>query len=208
MLFLNKEQKKFNNNKASLNLAKQKLSENQNKLNLVKQKLNKNKNSNIITFIHNRNTEFFTMKYEDGNTILHISILEEYPNEIINAIIDKYPDIVKIRNNLNYLPIELALKQKLSIETLDLLIKNNKNETNIKDYIKYAILEKSNFIIIKHFIDMYPGNKQSLRNELIRIASNSCKLDNITKIFEKIEHGNTNGEYLTNCIDKRVYNRY
>ena len=108
---------KYSGGPEMLRLLKEELQNNNNNNNNNNNKTEeKNKNLNLDGYVN-----FYKLADENGNTYLHISIMENYP-DLVKYFIDKGANINK-KNNDGNTPLHIALKQK-NMEIIGILLKN------------------------------------------------------------------------------------
>jgi len=180
------------------------------KINEQESKININK-SNIITFINTRNPEFFNIKDNDGYNILHISLLNNYPSEIINTLLEKADYLASEKNNLGEYPLQCAIKKYSSplnnkraiylkelviIRLLQLCPVAGTEKVMGRTPLQYALLSKCSDNIINAIINLIikqnpDKNKNELKIQVLQNIKNPTDKNVFTRIFNEIYKKNS-----------------
>jgi len=131
------KKRKLQNKKSILPRNISQENKNQNEINSNQSSIKKQEAA-IIEFINSRDPEFFTMKDQDLNNLIHICLWNKYPSEIILALLEKDPDLASHlaseKNNRGQYPLQYALMQYWTVY-------NNNNTSKLKEDVILKLLE-------------------------------------------------------------------
>jgi hypothetical protein len=132
-IMLNGKKRKLKDKKYILPRNISQETKNQNEIKSNQSNINR-KQTTIIDFINTRNPEFFTMKDEYLNNLIHICLWNKYPSEIILALLEKARHLALEKNNRGQYPLQYALMQYWTGY-------NNSNTSKLKEDVILKLLE-------------------------------------------------------------------
>jgi len=96
---------------------------------------------------------------------IHLACTNQAPREVIEALLDAYPEGCVAREGSGSHPLHLACANGLSLETVLVLLKKSKKAARIKDdigrlplHLACANVGGANLLVVKALIDAFPGS--------------------------------------------------
>lgn len=121
------------------------------------------KKTEIVQLLLDADPTAASIVHVDGNTVLHIAMEEACPANLLASLLHAFPDGVRMRNDIGYLPLHaacLSTDVPRSLETVDLLLQQYPEAVRVAcaygHLPAHVAAESSTPTVLARLLDVYP----------------------------------------------------